>query len=52
MADREHRATLAKLGLRRAEDFRWDSTARRTLEIYRAAIVRRAGTRRVPRRAG
>jgi len=38
MADDEHRAALAKLGARRAEDFRWDETARRTLAIYRAAL--------------
>lgn len=41
MADPEHRASLAKLGQRRAEDFRWDATARRTLEIYRSAIESR-----------
>ena len=34
MGDSEHRASLAKLGLRRAEDFRWDRTAKKTLEIY------------------
>ncbi|HSN85129.1 MAG TPA: glycosyltransferase family 1 protein [Thermoanaerobaculia bacterium] len=34
MGDPEHRASLAKLGLRRSEDFRWDRAARKTLEIY------------------
>lgn len=34
MGDPEHRASLAKLGLRRSEDFRWDRAAKRTLEIY------------------
>ncbi len=38
MADPEHRAALAKLGTRRAEDFRWEKTARRTLDAYRAAM--------------
>ena len=38
MSDVEHRNSLAKLGLRRAEDFRWSQTARKTLEIYLAAI--------------
>jgi glycosyltransferase involved in cell wall biosynthesis len=34
MGDPEHRASLAKLGLRRSEDFRWDRAAKKTLEIY------------------
>ncbi|HYN19904.1 MAG TPA: glycosyltransferase family 1 protein [Thermoanaerobaculia bacterium] len=38
MSDPEHRSSLAKLGLRRAEDFRWSRTARKTLEIYLSAI--------------
>jgi glycosyltransferase involved in cell wall biosynthesis len=38
MADPEHRTALAKLGTRRAEDFRWERTARRTLDVYRAAL--------------
>jgi glycosyltransferase involved in cell wall biosynthesis len=38
MADPEHRSALAKLGTRRADDFRWERTARRTLEVYRAAM--------------
>ncbi len=36
--DQDHRTTLAKLGRRRAEDFRWDKAARQTLEVYRAAL--------------
>jgi alpha-1,3-rhamnosyl/mannosyltransferase len=38
MADEEHRKALAKLGLRRAEDFRWRRAAERTLGIYQAAL--------------
>jgi glycosyltransferase involved in cell wall biosynthesis len=42
MSDPAHRASLAKLGLRRADDFRWEETARRTLEVYGAAQRRDA----------
>ena len=38
MADGEHRAALARLGLRRARDFRWEHTARKTLGVYLAAL--------------
>lgn len=38
MSDPEHRASLARLGLRRAEAFHWRRTAERTLEIYQAAM--------------
>jgi glycosyltransferase involved in cell wall biosynthesis len=38
MADPEHREALRKLGLRRADDFRWPRTAEQTLEVYRAAL--------------
>lgn len=38
MSDPEHRAALARLGAKRAEDFRWGQTARKTLEVYLAAI--------------
>ncbi len=41
MSDPDHRNSLAKLGLRRAEDFRWSQTARKTLEIYLSAIQSR-----------
>jgi glycosyltransferase involved in cell wall biosynthesis len=41
MSDPEHRTALARLGARRAEDFRWGQTARKTLEIYKAAIRER-----------
>ncbi len=34
LGDPQHREALAKLGLKRAEDFRWSRTAERTLEIY------------------
>lgn len=38
MGDVEHRQALARIGLRRAEDFRWEKAAEKTLRIYRAAI--------------
>jgi len=38
MADDDLRAALAKLGARRAEDFRWEETAKKTLAIYRAVL--------------
>jgi len=38
MADQEHRESLAKLGLKRADDFQWSRTAEKTLEIYLAAL--------------
>jgi len=41
MSDPEHRTALARLGARRAEDFRWGQTARKTLEIYLSAIQER-----------
>jgi glycosyltransferase involved in cell wall biosynthesis len=50
MADPTHREDLAKLGRRRAEDFRWSRTAERTLEVYRSAL--QMPGRRGPRRGG
>ncbi len=38
MTDSEHRSSLARLGLRRARDFSWERTARRTLDVYMAAL--------------
>ena len=38
MADPDHRASLARLGLRRSESFQWRRTAERTLEIYQSAM--------------
>jgi glycosyltransferase involved in cell wall biosynthesis len=38
MAEPEHRAALARLGLRRAQDFRWEKTARQTLGVYRSVL--------------
>ncbi len=38
LADPEHRDALARLGLKRARDFRWDRTAERTLEVYEKAL--------------
>ncbi|MFQ5525577.1 MAG: glycosyltransferase family 4 protein [Thermoanaerobaculia bacterium] len=34
MSDPEHCRALARLGKRRAEDFHWQRTARKTLEVY------------------
>ncbi len=42
--DAEARAELAALGKRRALDFSWDKAARRTLDVY-AAALRAAGRR-------
>src|SRR5947209_6573574 len=44
MGDPETRSKLIALGERRAEDFRWDETARRTLAVYLAAIAGRGRT--------
>ena len=41
MSDPEHRTALARLGAKRAEDFRWGQTGRKTVEIYRTAIESR-----------
>jgi glycosyltransferase involved in cell wall biosynthesis len=38
MSEPEHRASLSRLGLKRAEKFRWDEAARRTLDIYVSTI--------------
>jgi glycosyltransferase involved in cell wall biosynthesis len=38
MTDHEHRAALARLGRRRAEDFRWEQTAARTLAVYLSVL--------------
>jgi len=38
MSDTEHRTALARLGLRRAQDFRWDKAARQTLGVYRSVL--------------
>lgn len=38
MGDSERRASFAQRGLRRAEEFRWDRAAKKTLEIYRDVI--------------
>lgn len=49
MSDPEHRLALARLGSRRAEDFRWGQTARKTLEIYASAIQDRRSSPLTPR---
>lgn len=38
MADGDHRAALARLGLRRARDFRWEETASKTLALYLSVL--------------
>jgi glycosyltransferase involved in cell wall biosynthesis len=38
MSDADHRAALARLGLRRAQDFRWEQTAAKTLAVYRSVL--------------
>lgn len=38
MTDSEHRQNLSRLGRRRAEEFRWDRTARQTLQVYREVL--------------
>src|SRR4029079_11926871 len=38
MADPNHRRTLAELGLRRAGEFSWRRTARRTLAVYTSVL--------------
>lgn len=42
MNDPAHRAALASLGSRRAEDFRWDRTAAQTLQIYERVLAKGA----------
>lgn len=44
MADSDHRLALAKLGLRRASDFRWRRTAEKTLDAYRGVLGNLAPT--------
>ncbi|HEY4592327.1 MAG TPA: glycosyltransferase family 1 protein, partial [Thermoanaerobaculia bacterium] len=38
MGSPERRASYGELGARRAQEFRWDQTARQTLDIYRSVI--------------
>jgi glycosyltransferase involved in cell wall biosynthesis len=38
MADPNHRASLAELGKRRAREFSWERTARRTLAVYKSVL--------------
>ena len=49
MSDAEYRESLAKLGLRRAADFRWERTAEKTREVYLAALREKAGPARKER---
>ena len=52
MADGEHRQALIKLGLRRAEDFRWQRTAEQTLQVYLAALQTPRRRKAVRRKMG
>jgi glycosyltransferase involved in cell wall biosynthesis len=45
LTDRERAKTAADRGLRRARDFTWDATARGVMDVYSAAIERRAARR-------
>ncbi len=38
LTDEDHRASLRKLGLRRAHDFRWDRAAHQTLAVYESVL--------------
>ncbi len=38
MGNPERRAAFAERGMGRAEDFRWDQAAQRTLDIYQSVI--------------
>ena len=38
VSDADHRKSLRKLGLRRAQDFRWRHAAEQTFEIYARAM--------------
>src|SRR5207237_43222 len=38
MADPNHRASLSDLGRRRAREFSWERTARRTLAVYKSVL--------------
>jgi glycosyltransferase involved in cell wall biosynthesis len=51
MTDPEHREALAKLGARRAEEFRWSKTAEQTLEVY-MSVLQGVPTRRPEQQAG
>jgi glycosyltransferase involved in cell wall biosynthesis len=51
MADEDHREALTRLGLRRAEDFRWTRTAEQTLEVYNSALRRDSRKGKPPSRA-
>jgi glycosyltransferase involved in cell wall biosynthesis len=38
VSDEEHRDSLREMGLRRAQEFSWERTARRTLQVYREVL--------------
>lgn len=44
MVDPEQLRTLAKLGLKRADEFRWERTAQATLDVYRAVLESGGGS--------
>jgi glycosyltransferase involved in cell wall biosynthesis len=45
-SDDQVRASMARRGLRRAEEFTWEKAAARTLEVYRDAVRREGPTER------
>jgi glycosyltransferase involved in cell wall biosynthesis len=50
VTDAEYRESLARLGTRRAADFRWDRTAEKTREVYLSAVrEKRPGPPPAPR---
>ena len=51
MTDPEHRQALAKLGARRAEEFRWSKTAEQTHEVY-MSVLQGVPARRQDQEAG
>jgi glycosyltransferase involved in cell wall biosynthesis len=44
MTDEDHRRALAKLGLRRASQFRWEKAAQATRDVYMSVLEARPGT--------
>jgi glycosyltransferase involved in cell wall biosynthesis len=40
MADLDLQAAMSQQGLARAAEFRWDKTARETVEVYRKAMAK------------
>jgi glycosyltransferase involved in cell wall biosynthesis len=51
VTDADYRDSLAKLGTRRAADFRWDRTAEKTREVYLGALRAKAAPKTAPKAA-